>query len=78
MKRTTIMFPEEVDARLRHEARRRGVPVAQIVREAVEEHLPAPDAERPLGFFAIGDARPADGSERVEEIVGRAIARKRR
>lgn len=78
MKRTTVMLPEEVEARLRLEARRRGVPVAEVVREAVERHLPAPEPGRPLAFFAVGEGGPADASERVDEYVQRAVRRRRR
>jgi CopG antitoxin of type II toxin-antitoxin system len=73
MKRTTIMFPDDVDARLRREARRRGVPLAQLVREAVEREFPAPEGGRPLSFFGIGEGGPPDASEHVDEYVGRAI-----
>jgi hypothetical protein len=78
MKRTTVMFPDEVDARLRLEARRRGVPVAEVVREAVERHLPAPEPGRPLSFFGVGEGGPANASERVDEYVQRAVRRRRR
>lgn len=78
MKRTTVMFPDEVQARLRFEARRRGVPVAEVVREAVERHLPALELGRPLSFFGVGEGGPADASERVDEYVQRAIRRRRR
>ena len=74
-KRTTVMLPEELEARLRLEARRRDVSIAEIVREAVELHLPAPEAGRPLAFFAIGEGGPADASERVDEYVARAVRR---
>ena len=67
------MFPDDVETRLRLEARRRGVPLAQIVREAVEHHLPAPEPGRPLSFFAVGAGGPADASERVDEYVRRAV-----
>lgn len=78
MKRTTVMLPDDVEARLRLEARRRGVPLAQIVREAVERELPAPESGRPLSFFGIGEGGPADASERVDEYVGRTIQRRHR
>jgi hypothetical protein len=78
MKRTTVMFPDDVEARLRLEARRRGVPVAEVVREAVERHLPAPEPGRPLSFFGIGEGGPSDASERVDEYVRRAVRRRRR
>ena len=74
MKRTTIMLPDETDQRLRLEARRRGVAVAEVVREAVERHLPAERPGTPLSFFAVGDVGLPDGSERVDELVAEAIA----
>jgi hypothetical protein len=77
MKRTTVMLPDDVEARLRREARRRGVPLAQIVREAVERDLPAPEPGRPLSFFGIGEGGPADASERGDEYVGRAVRPRR-
>jgi hypothetical protein len=78
MKRTTVMLPDDVEARLRREARRRGVSIAQIVREAVERGFPAPESGRPLAFFAVGEGGPADASERVDEYVQRAVRRRRR
>ncbi len=78
MKRTTIMLPDELDARIRLEARRRGVSIADIAREAIEQHVPGPAQAGRLSFFAIGEGGPIDGSERVDELVGKAIARRRR
>jgi hypothetical protein len=79
MKRTTVMLPEELDARLRFEARRRGVGIAEVVREAVESHLPEPAREgQPLSFFAVGEGGPPDASERVDEYVGKALRKRRR
>lgn len=76
MKRTTIMLSENVDLRLRLEARRRGTSVAEVAREAIEKQLPAqPDGR--LSFFAIGDGSPPDASERVDELVGKSVARRR-
>ena len=73
MKRTTVMLPDDVEARLRLEARRRGVPIAEIVREAVDRHLPRPEPGRWLPFFAVGNSGIEDGSERVDEIVAGVI-----
>jgi Ribbon-helix-helix protein, copG family len=77
MKRTTIMLPDELDARVRLEARRRGVSIADVARAALEEHLPGPVPTGRLGFFAVGEGGPADASERVDELVSEAIARRR-
>jgi hypothetical protein len=75
VKRTTVMLPDELDARLRREAVRRGVSIADVVREALEASLPEPTGRGPLSFFGIGQGWPDDASERVDEIVGEAIAR---
>ena len=76
MKRTTVMLPDDVLARLRHESRRRGVSVAEVVREAVEHHLPEPGRGRSLSFFAVGEGGPADASERVDEYVAGALGKR--
>jgi hypothetical protein len=78
MKRTTVMMPDDVLARLRHESRRRGTSVAEIVREAVEHHLPGPQDGEPLAFFAAGEGGPADASEHVDEYVAASMSKRTR
>jgi hypothetical protein len=70
------MLPDELDVRLRLEAKRRSVSIADIAREAIDEHVPAARPEGGLSFFAIGEGGPPDASERVDEIVGDAMARR--
>jgi Ribbon-helix-helix protein, copG family len=77
VKRTTIMLPDEVDARLRLEARRRGSSIADVAREAIDRQLPHPSADGRLSFFSVGEGSRADVSERVEEFVGKAVARRK-
>jgi hypothetical protein len=77
MRRTTIMLPDELDARIRLEARRRGVSIADVAREAIEQHLPAPAETGHLGFFSVGEGGPPDASERTDEFVGKAVGRRR-
>lgn len=72
------MLSDEVEAWLRLEARRRGVPMAEVVREAVERHLPAPPVRRRLAFFAVGEGGPTDASERVDEVVRDTLRRRPR
>jgi hypothetical protein len=76
VKRTTIMLPDEVDARLRLEARRRGTSIAEVAREAIEKELPS-QGEGRLSFFAIGEGSPSDASERVDELVAEGVRRRR-
>jgi hypothetical protein len=75
--RTTLMLPDGLHARLRREADRRGVSLAEVAREKLEAGFA--DRTRPgrLSFFAIGEGDPDDVSERVDEFVGRALARRR-
>src|ERR1700689_242729 len=39
MVRTTVKIPEDLDERLRHEARRRGSTISDVTRSALEAHL---------------------------------------
>lgn len=75
VKRTTIMLPDNVDVRLRLEARRRGTSVAEVALEAIEKQLPPPPDGR-LSFFALGEGSPRDASERVEEMVTKSVQRR--
>lgn len=65
MKRITARLPDEIEARLRHEARRRGLPVSAVVREAIEAHV----GRRRLRSFGAGRSGRTDISERIEEIL---------
>lgn len=73
MRRTTIMLPDDLDRRVRSEARRRGTSVAEIVREAVEGRYPPRDGR--LSFIAIGEG-DEDGGRRVDEVVREVVLRK--
>jgi predicted transcriptional regulator len=73
MQRTTVKLPDDLDARLRHEAQRQGVTIAQITRTALEAHL-GTGRRRRLGGAAAGRSGASDISERVEEIISSEIA----
>jgi predicted transcriptional regulator len=68
VKRTTVKLPDELDARLRQEARRRGVTVSELTRTAIEG-LVGSDRRRKLGAAAAARSGRSDVSERIEEIV---------
>ena len=60
MIRTTVMLPEETHTRLRRIARRRGVPLARVIRDTLTQ---AADAERPtLSFIGVVSADTADAA----------------
>lgn len=55
MKRTTVYFEPELDARLKREARRQNRPAAELIREAVwraVSETPAPTLPPVAGSFA--------------------------
>jgi plasmid stability protein len=72
-----VILPDELDARLRFEARRRGVSVADLVREALDAKFGQPPGRRQLSFVAIADGDGDNVSERVDEFVSRAIQRRK-
>lgn len=69
MQRTTVKLPDELDARLRHEAARRGATVSEVTREAIEQHLGAGGSRRKLLAAGAGASGRSDISERIEEIL---------
>jgi predicted transcriptional regulator len=69
VRRTTVKLPDDLDARLRHEAERRGTTVSSLTREAIEAHLGGNRTRRRLLATAAGASGCADVSERIEEIL---------
>ena len=65
MKRTTVNFPDELGARLRHEAEHRGTTVSAVTRAALEAYL---DPKR-LSLIGLGRSGRSDVAQRVEEIL---------
>jgi hypothetical protein len=76
LRRTTVKLPDDLDARLRHEARRRGVTIADVTRTALEEHLDVRRRRR-LRAKAAGRSGRSDISERIEEIIDTETSRSR-
>lgn len=76
--RTTVVLPDELGVRLRVEARRRGISIAEFTRAAIERALPGPPPDGRLSFFDIGpDEGPAtDDARHLDEIVERAVAQR--
>lgn len=75
MKRTTVKIPDDLDARLRHEAATRGVTISEVSREALEAFLVEPSGRRRLGAAAAGRSGRHDVSERIEEILAAEVTR---
>jgi hypothetical protein len=84
MKRTTVFLPEALERDLQAEAKRRGEPMASIVREALASYVAANRSPGgSLSFVACGAAADGQGAERHEELLWRdphpagAVPRKR-
>ncbi len=73
IKRTTVKLPDDLDARLRHEAQRRGTTVSELTREAIEAHLGGARTRRRLLAAAAGGSGRSDVSERIEEILATEV-----
>lgn len=76
MRRTTVKLPDDLDARLRHEAQRRGATIAEVTRTALAAHLGA-GPHRRLGAAGAGHSGRTDVSERIEEILSAETDRSR-
>ncbi len=75
MRRTTVKLPDDLDARLRHEAERRGTTVSELTREAIEAHLGG--ARRSFLAAGAGASSHSDISERIEEILAMELPESR-
>jgi predicted transcriptional regulator len=75
VKRTTVKIPDELDARLRHEAERRGTTISDISRQALEAYFGGPSTRRRLAAAGAGHSGRSDISERIEEILTAEVAR---
>jgi predicted transcriptional regulator len=73
MRRTTVKLPDDLDARLRHEAARRGTTVSDLTREAIETLLAAPKGRRRLLAAGAGASGRSDISERIEELLASEV-----
>ena len=76
MVRTQISVTEDQMRRLRLEARRRGIPIAAVVRDAVDRVVPGGATSRQAAFeralLAVGrfDSGTGDVAARHDEIAG--------
>jgi predicted transcriptional regulator len=69
MKRRTIKIPDELDGRLRGEAKRRGITISELTRDALERQLGRDPKRRRLLAAGAGTSGRSDISERIEEIL---------
>jgi predicted transcriptional regulator len=69
MKRTTVKLPDDLDRRLRDEAKRRGATISEITREAIEGHLNGGRGRHRLLSTASFRSETGELSTRVDEIL---------
>jgi predicted transcriptional regulator len=68
MKRTTVKLPDDLDARLRYEAARRGQTISQLTREAIAAYLGDGPVRR-LRAAGAGRSGRSDISQRIDEFL---------
>jgi len=76
MKRTTVTLPDDLDSRLRLEAKRRGTALAEIIREAIEAYLDTGPKRRLIAAKA-GRSGYRNTARRIEEIIRQTPTRNR-
>lgn len=82
MRRTTIFLPDALERDLKLHARRAGVPVAAVVREAVAAYIVEQrgTSSRLPSFAAVGASGRSDTADRHEDLLwkdpGHAAARR--
>ncbi len=76
MKRTTIFADDEVLGALQAIARRRGVTLSEVTREALAVYVSRSQRRRkPLTLTGIGRSGRKDVAERAEELLGEGFGR---
>jgi hypothetical protein len=75
MKRITISLPDELGSAVEREARRRRIPVSQVIRERLEAKWET-GPKRRIPFAAIGRSGTHDTARRVDEILANEWAAK--
>ncbi len=76
MRRTTIFADDEVLDALSAMARRRGITLAEITREALAAYVSRQQSKRrPLSLAGIGRSGRNDVSERAEELLKEGFGR---
>ena len=75
MKRTTIFLREAIEGDLRAIARRQGLPVAEVVREALDEYVSRAKKRSGAspGFVGIGASGRRDVAGRHEELLWKGL-----
>jgi hypothetical protein len=76
MRRTTVKLPEDLDAKLRAEAERRGMTISELTRDAIETYLSG--GRRAFASAGAGRSGSGDIAARAEEIFAEILDEKHR
>jgi hypothetical protein len=68
-KRLSFVIPDELDALLESERRRRDVPASVVIREALVAYLVGDASEHALPFVALGRSGHHDTARWIDEIL---------
>jgi hypothetical protein len=71
MKRTTLFLDEQLEHELRALSKRKGLPLASLVREAMAQYVAAEKqrGRAPVRFVASGRSGHTDTAERQEDLL---------
>jgi hypothetical protein len=69
MKRITISLPDDLEATVQREARRRRIPVSQVVRERLEAGRGAGQTVPRIAFAALGRSGHHDTARNIDAIL---------
>lgn len=69
MKRITFVVPDDLNALLEDERRRRDVPAAEVIREALATYLTAGDQASRLLFTGLGRSGFHDTARNIDTIL---------
>jgi hypothetical protein len=69
MKRITLVIPDDLNALIQQERRRRDVSAATVIRDALEAYLGGSDQPREIPWAGVGRSGRSDIAARAEEIL---------
>jgi hypothetical protein len=69
MKRITFVVPDDLNSLLENERRRRDLPVASVIREALATYLTSSEQSPGLPFIGIGRSGQHDTARRIDDIL---------
>jgi hypothetical protein len=69
MKRITFVVPDDINQLLEGERRRRNVPLAAVIREALATYLTQAEPSMRLPFIGLGHSGYSDTARRIDEVL---------